>query len=265
MRKAVVLLLPVLLGAFAVAASAQIRPFGTPTRTPTPTPSPTPTPPARALPCPQVNVQPQGPPQVKDGQPIFFQLNIAGGDPKVQPTILWSTNAGLLKSGQGERRIEVDTTGAGATDNRELKAEVWVGGYANECLLQASARIKIIPPATKIGEVPELAPDIFANMLKVLGESLGQSQDNIFVFAYAGRKSERGYAMNWTKKIRDELSMTGLNPRRITAVDGGFREEPAFEYWTVPPGAEPPRPTPTVRREEIVYPKATPTPPPKRP
>ena len=258
MRKAVVLLLPVLVGAFAVAASAQNRPFGTPTRTPTPTPSPTPTPPARVMPCPQVSVQPVGPAQVKDGMTTAFQVNINGGDPKVMPQILWSTNAGMIKSGQTMRRIEVDTTGAGATYDRELKAEVWVGGYANECLLQGSAKVKIIPPASKIGEVGELAPEVFQSMLKVLGEQLGQSQDNLFVFAYAGRKSERGYSMSWINKIRSELSLTGLNPRRIIAADGGFREEPAFEYWTVPPGADQPRPTPTVRREEIVYPKAPP-------
>ncbi len=229
-------------------------------KSPTPAPSPTPTPEPKAGPCPTVSVQPQGGQMVRDGQLVVFAANIGGGDPKIQPTILWSTSAGVIKTGQYTRRLEVDSTGAGSTPDREVKAELWVGGYAPECLLQAAATIKIVAPATKYGDFGEVAPEAFTRNIKSLAEYLTQSPDNIWVIAYAGRTSERNFTFSWVKRIREELTMAGVAPKRINAMDGGFRETPLFDFWLVPNGSEPPRPMPTVRREEIVYPKPTPTP-----
>jgi hypothetical protein len=41
--------------------------------------------------------------------------------------------------------------------------------------------------------------------------------------------------------------------RNINVVNGGFREVPATELWIVPPGAQPPCPTPTVKEEDVAY------------
>lgn len=49
------------------------------------------------------------------------------------------------------------------------------------------------------------------------------------------------------------LTPAGFDWRHINWVDGGFREEAATELWVVPPGAQPPCPTPTVRPEEVAY------------
>ena len=268
MKIAVVAILPLLFTFSIITINAQPRyPFpGIPTPTPTPRPqrSPTPTPEPRALPCPKVTVQAQSAKQVRDGQPVSFGVNIAGGDPKVQPTLLWSTNGGFIKDGQGSRKIDVDTTGAGGLPDGELVADVWVGGYAPECVIQEKAKIKVIAPAAKFGEFGELSPKAVSENLAALANYMSQTQDNIYFFAYAGRKSERGFAGNWLRKMKDELVVAGLAPRRVIAMDGGFREEPAFEFWIVPIGAEPPRPSPTVRRDEIVYPN-TRTPPVRRP
>lgn len=259
MNRALVVLLPVLVTFSFTGAAAQVYrpPFGTPTPTPRPSPSPTPEP--RPGPCPNVTVQPQGAQTVRDGQVTNFMANIAGGDSRVQPTILWSTTAGTIRDGQHTRRIEVDTTGAGSGSERELKAEVWVGGYAPDCVLQASAKVKIIPPAFKFGEFGEVSAETLKKNLDALSQFLSQSPDNLYLIGYAGRKSERGFTANWVRRIKEDLLAAGLAPRRIMAMDGGFREEPIFDFWIVPVGAEPPRPTPTVNRNEIVYPKPTPT------
>jgi hypothetical protein len=258
MKRALVSLLPVLFVFLVTDAAAQVykSPFGTPT--PTPRPSPTPTP-QRVVPCPQVTVQVQGAQTIRDGQAAQFAVNIAGGDPQMQPTLLWSTSAGSIRQGQNTRRIEVDSTGAGSTYDRELKAEIWVGGYAPECVLQASARVKIIPPATKFGEFGEVPPETLTKNLDALSQFLSQSPDNLYLIGYAGRQSERGFTMTWLRRMKDKLAADGISARRIMAMDGGFREEPLFDFWIVPIGAEPPRPTPTVNRNEIVYPKTTPT------
>ena len=261
-RAAAVFLLILVAMAFSSSAGAQIRPSPVFTPTPSPTPSPTPTPEPKAVPCPNVSVQAQAARVVRDGQTITFGANIAGGDPKVQPTILWSTSAGIITEGQGTRRIVVDTTGAGDTPDREIKADIWVGGYSANCVLQATSTVKVIGSAQKFGEFGELPPETVTFHLKTLADFLSQSSDNVYIIGYAGRKSERGYAVNALRRMRTELTDAGVSPRRINAVDGGFHEEPLFDFWIVPNGAEPPRPAPTVDRREIVYPK---TPPPKRP
>ena len=81
MKKAVFVVLPVLLALACVDADAQrVRyPFPpiSPTPTPTPRPSPSPTP-DRVQPCPRITVQPQSAKTVRDGQPVSFGANIAG-------------------------------------------------------------------------------------------------------------------------------------------------------------------------------------------
>ena len=49
------------------------------------------------------------------------------------------------------------------------------------------------------------------------------------------------------------LTPLGFDWRQINWADGGFREEAATELWVVPPGAQPPCPTPTVRPEDVAY------------
>jgi len=41
--------------------------------------------------------------------------------------------------------------------------------------------------------------------------------------------------------------------REVNFVNGGFREIATTELWIVPPGAQPPCPTPTVKPEDVVY------------
>lgn len=215
--------------------------------------------------CPMVAVQAQSPQPVRDGQRISFVLNINGGDPNITPIIVWTTSSGSITQGQGTHRIEVDSTGAGTTSERELKAEIWVSGYAPECVLQAAAAVKVIAPASKFGEFGEIGADAFAANIKALADFLTQSpdKDNVYLIAYAGRNSERGFTFSWMKRIKDSLVASGVPAGRIVATDGGFREQPLFDFWILPNGAEPPRATPTVKRTEIVYPKAAT--PPKKP
>jgi hypothetical protein len=245
-----------------VSAFGQRTPFPFPTQTPTPRPtpsrSPTPTPEPRTAACPRVTVQPQSAKLVRDGQPATFGANINGGDPKVVPTLLWSTSSGYIKDGQGTRRIEVDTTGAGADPERQLSATLWVGGYAAECFIQESASIKIIAPAVKFGEFGELPQKSVTENLQAIASYVANSTDNIYLFAYAGRKSPRGFSMDRIRKMKEDLVIAGLSPRRVIAMDGGYREEATFEFWVVPVGAEAPRPQPTLRRDEVEVQQARP-------
>jgi hypothetical protein len=124
--------------------------------------------------------------------------------------------------------------------------------------LQASARVKILPTAVKFGDFGVLPDAQITTNLKKVAADLSQSSDTLWVIVYAGRTSERGFATTWAKKLRDGLVSAGLQSKQIVMMDGGFREEAVFDFWTVPLGAEPPRPAPSVDRREIVYPKTTP-------
>lgn len=232
---------------------------------------PTPPSPGRAVPgqagapavqvsvCPRIDVQSSGPRGVRDGQPLTFMANIQGGDPKIVPQIIWSVNGGVIKDGQQTRKVEVDTTGAGAY--REITADVWVGGYPGECQSQGSATVKVVPPASKADEFGDLEAEKENERLANIAAALAQTDDQLYLIAYAGRTNARGFAGTALKRMRANLVSGGFGTDRIVVLDGGFREQAAYELWVVPQGAEAPKPSPTVDRREIVYPRATPAPP----
>jgi len=211
-------------------------------------------------PCPKIDVQsPAGRGGgVREGQPLTFAANISGGDQNVTPQLLWTVSNGVIKDGQQTRRIEVDTTGAGST--REITADLWIGGYPGECQAQVSATVRIIPPASKADEFGELDTAKENERLAAFAAALSQSDDHLYIIAYAGRTSPRGHTTTALRRMRTQLTASGLNAGRVGVLDGGFRENAEYEVWIFPQGAEPPKPTPTVDRKEIVYPKVTSTP-----
>lgn len=52
-------------------------------------------------------------------------------------------------------------------------------------------------------------------------------------------------------QARSELLGHGFDSDSVKALDGGFREAATTELWIVPPGAQPPSPSPTVRPEDV--------------
>jgi hypothetical protein len=217
--------------------------------------------PPPASPCPKIDVQSIR--SVREGQTATFAANITGGDPKVQPQLLWSVNSGMIKNGQETRKIEVDTSGAG--HYREITADLWVGGYPGECLVQSSATVKVIPPAFKAEEFGEMQPEAEAERMKVYVQPLLQTDDRLLIIGYSGRTTPRGQIIATLNRMKAKLVEDGVESVRVTVVDGGYREEAAFETWLVPQGAEAPKPTPTIDRREIVTPRTSPATPARRP
>jgi hypothetical protein len=205
-----------------------------------------------ASPCPQMQIQSPAR-TVREGQPVTFSARITGGDKAVTPSILWNLSSGLIQDGQGTPRVTVDSTGAGMY--REIVAELWLGGYAPECQLQSAPfRVAVVPPAAKFVEFAELSVDEENERIAAAVSAALQSNDRLQVIGYAGRKSERTFISTSLRRMREQIVKGGMQPNRFGVADGGFREEPFFEIWIIPDGAEPPRPTPTIDRKEIVYP-----------
>ncbi len=218
---------------------------------------------AAVVPCPQLDVRGAGAPLVREGDSVSFTANINGGDTKVQPLISWTVSAGVLRSGQGTRTIEVDSAGAGA--DRFIIADVWVGGYASDCMLQGRAFVTVAGPATKRDEFGDLAEDKEKVRLAEFAAGLSPSHDQAYIIAYAGRNNVRGYARSVLTRMRAAVIAAGMPAEKVATMDGGFREEPTYELWAVPVGAIAPRPTPTINAKDIVFPKPPPAPPKKRP
>ncbi len=75
------------------------------------------------------------------------------------------------------------------------------------------------------------------------------------IIAYSPRVAEweiynRSIADMRAGQARSKLSGQGFDYESIKAVNGGFREVATTELWIVPPGAQLPLPTPTVRPED---------------
>jgi len=241
---------------FIVALFSAICSYGQSPPPPKPTPKAGTAPPAAVVaPCPQVQIQAAQQP-VREGSPVAFAAAISGGDPGVTPIYSWSTTAGTLVSGQGTRNIVVDSNGAGA--DRKIIADLLIGGYSSECTNQATATVMIAGPATKVDEFGELPEKDEAMRLEQLYPFLTQYSDRLYIFAYAGRSNVRGYASDAARRLKAYMVKAGIPSDRISANDAGFREQPAFEFWLVPIGSETPRPTPTIDRKDIVYPKPPP-------
>lgn len=211
---------------------------------------------APASACPKFEIRGVGNRIIREGESIPLSVAVTGGDTTVAPTFVWSTSSGIISTGQGTRNISIDSTGAAF--DRQITASVWVSGYAAECQSQFSETVKVAGPGRKVDEFAELTPDLEAERIKNLTDSLYGVNDNTFVIVYAGRNSVRGYATPALKRIKAQIVANGVTSDRIGIIDGGFREEAAYELWIVPVGADMPKATPTIKAKDIVYPKTTP-------
>ncbi len=253
MRKLLTTIFPAILGLCTVTAMAQVPPPPKP-------PQPVVTQPPVA-PCPQIQVQGPNRP-MREGEQVGFAVNISGGDPGVQPIYSWAISSGTIIGGQGTRNIAVDSAGTGV--DRQITADLLVGGYAPECTISAKATVAVAGPAKKVDEFGDLIEKDEAGKLDSVITYVNQNPDRVYIIGYAGRSNVRGYASNVLRRMRAYIAKSGVTSDRVAAVDGGFREEPTYEFWIVPVGAEAPRPSPTIERKDIVYPK-TPPPAPKTP
>lgn len=248
MRKIVFGAAPILFATLAMSSPGQPPP-------PKP-PPPVVVPPVPVIaPCPQLVLQTATQP-VREGTPVRFTAVLSGGDTSISPVFSWSISSGIVAEGQGTRNISVDTTGSGA--DRQIIADLLMGGFAPECTNQATATVPIAGPAKKVDEFNGLAEKDEAERLDKVVPLLTQFPDRLYVIAYAGRTNVRGFASDAARRFKAYVMKAGISPERVSAMDGGFREQPAFELWIVPVGAEAPRPSPTVDRKEIVYPKPPP-------
>lgn len=257
MRKYISIILPLTLFVFVTSVAAQTPPPPKPQDPPRP-PQPV------VYPCPQINVQVANPRIMRDGEHVVFAANVGGGDPNAQAIFNWSVSSGSIINGQGTRNITVDSKGSG--NDRQIVADLLISGYSYECNVRATATVQVAAPPKKVDEFGELPMVDEEGKLMSIVNYIATAPDRVHIIGYAGRNNVRGYTSDVLRRMKAFITKSGPGSERVIPVDGGFREQPFFEIWVVPVGSESPRPTPTIDRKDIVYPKPPPrTPAPKTP
>ncbi|MDQ3817179.1 MAG: hypothetical protein M3362_05750, partial [Acidobacteriota bacterium] len=81
-------------------------------------------------------------------------------------------------------------------------------------------------------------------------------QSRGYIIAYSGATSRPGQADRLITRAKDYLTnQRGIDSSRFNIINGGYRDTDYFELWVVPPGAEPPTPTPTAQPGPVAEPK----------
>jgi hypothetical protein len=193
------------------------------------------------------------PAEVKKGDNLTFTVNVSGGDPNVTPTYNWTISASTIESGQGTSTIQVNTREIEGETN--VTATVEIGGFSRACgygstVASATTTILKKPEARKLDEFSKLKAEEEDSRLLNLKLNIDQeaSMAKGYIIAYGAPNSRQGVAQKAADKAKNYLvKKYGVDPTLIVAVDGGYREQETLELWLVPDGAEPPKPTPSIK------------------
>jgi hypothetical protein len=201
------------------------------------------------------------PASVDEGNRTVFEARITGGDSRVTPTFNWSVSAGRIQAGQGTSRIE--TSAPGQADGDTVTATVEVGGFDRSCSSTASCTAFVMrrPKPRKVDEYDNLpSKEENIRLDKYVIELQTEPRAQGYIIAYGGRTSRAGEAQKAADKARNYIvKKNGIEASRVVTVVTGYREQLTVELWIVPPGAPPPKPTPTVDRNEVKPPPTKPT------
>jgi len=202
--------------------------------------------------CPEIRVAGDGFRRART-EPLKFSVAINGALPNESFPLEWNVSAGKIISGQGTNQIQIDLSG---TDAKKISAAVIVGNLPPECDAHAynSTEIGFYPYILdEFSHVPysEIAARI-QNLFVELGNDPSMSGYIAVYGSRQGNKKDTAWAI---RNIQQSISFMKLDPSRIKIADGGFREEMWVEVYLLPPGVEPPKPTPTLNSDFVVEPK----------
>jgi hypothetical protein len=183
---------------------------------------------------------------------ISFIAN-AGSIPA--PTFKWTVSTGKIVEGEGTDRIKIES---GGEVLKRVTAFVKVGGLHPVCekTAFATADIKVQAYLADVDSgfyYSELAPRVDNFMINLRNQPTVRGQ----IVTYSGRSSEKWATNAAMTSVQKIFAFLRLDKSRVTIVDGGVREYNTVEMWIVPPGAEPPIPTPTVDSAFIKPPRKT--------
>lgn len=202
-------------------------------------------------PCPY-NISVSGPDKVTEGDLITFAAFNAGTATALNYVWRVTPSNARITSGLGTPSITVDTTGLGG---QTVRAEVDVtdGFYDAQCRQR-------IPATTIVDKIIPPPPPVYEEFDKIVFRVFDDDKARLdnFAIALQNRPDVQGYIIVYqgtAKKSQDAIKMSnrsldylvkarGIDPRRLTLVQGGTREQTMADLFFVPPGAQPPVPRP---------------------
>lgn len=205
-------------------------------------------------PCPYpVNIS--APVSVNDGDLITFTSDVAyGGSAPLSYVWTVSPSEARIVNGAGTPTITVDSTGLGS---QRVTATLLVDDGSGDpvCRQRAAASTDVVakkPPVVECKPFDQFQSVAFdddkARFDNLAIELQGAPDTQAYIMIYAGRTSRAGQADMLGRRTMDYLvNQRGVDARRITIVNGGYRDTDFIEIWICPPGASPPQPTPTVQ------------------
>ena len=209
-------------------------------------------------PCPYpVNIS--APVSVNDGDLITFTSDVAyNGSAPLNYTWTVSPSDARIVSGAGTATITVDSTGLG---NQRVTATLVVDDGSGDAMCRQRAQgytevVKKTPPPPECKPFDQFQSVAFdddkARFDNLAIELQGTPDAQAYIIVYAGRTSRPGQAERLGQRSMDYLvNQRGVDARRITVINGGYRDTDFIEIVICPPGATPPQPTPTVQPGDV--------------
>ncbi len=202
--------------------------------------------------CPY-DISVSNPDVVNDGDLVTFAtLNaVTGGTALLN--YLWNVSPGAARvtSGLGTNSITVDTTGMGG-QTITANLEVTDGIYDASCRQRVVGNVFVnevkieVKEALLFDEFPTLANDDDKARLDGLAVELQNNpsyQGYIIMYPGTDRISQTRTPERLAKMSLDYLvSQRGVDPSRLSIVQGGTRPRTTYQIWLVPPGAQTPVP-----------------------
>jgi hypothetical protein len=194
---------------------------------------------------------------INEGDPLTFAVEADNTPPlSLQLNYVWTLNPAFVRvlSGAGTPAITVDTA---KLSGKRVAISLLVEGGSKEfpCRVRADTSTAVVasrPPAPpyKFAEFISTGFNRDKEQLERLATFMRNSPEaGAYLIVYGGRSSRRGQAERLGASARHYLLkssvISGIDPKWVIAVNGGYRERDTYEFWIVPQGAQPPKPTPT--------------------
>lgn len=203
-----------------------------------------------AFTCPNIYVQAEGFQFDKDN-PVKFSASVY---PKAEMSYEWKVSDGkIVEGGQGKDFIKVDLCDAKA--NR-VTAFVEVRGLPVPCEKSALTTVELgrkpyqFDSAARYNE-----SELFARLDAFMAQLSNDPTMTGYIIIYASRSKGVRESKRAITSLRNYIAFRRFDPNRITIIEGGFREYNTVDSWLVPPGVEPPVPTPSVDSRFIEIPR----------
>jgi hypothetical protein len=201
-------------------------------------------------PCPY-NINVDAPEKVWKGDLVTFAAfnAVTGGATALNYAWKVTPDTARITSGLGTPSITVDTSGVSGGQTVRAELDVTDGVFDKTCGQMVAANVAITeqeaPKSFKVEEFVSRSFDDDKARLDAFAQELQNRPDSAgYIIVYQGNNKSDMRKLAATKLASRSLTYLvqnrGVSPSRLQTTEGGFRERTMYEFWIIPPGANPP-------------------------